>query len=174
MLFHSYEEMARKGISNVIASLFFLSIVVAFGSIVLFNGITGINAFNLSLVPYQGDTTNANLESILIEHVRFDPNSNNVNIYVRNTGKIAFTINSIKMTKIDTQELIINDGSISQQVQPGTIVSVVENNFNLQTIHSGSTSNTWSDSYYSSSAYNISLVTTRGNNVAINTHPFNT
>ena len=87
-----------------------LAIVTVVGSVLFIQGVEGINSFNafLSVFSEEGESETVH-ESIIIEHVRFDPvGSKDVELWLRNTGLTTIGIDRITMVRIDTQELIIN------------------------------------------------------------------
>lgn len=162
--------MQRKGVSQIIGTLFMLVIVVAIGIVVLFQGINGIQAFNNSLNTFTGSQQNAPLEALILEHIRFDPTTNNVILYVRNTGATDFTIDAIKMVKVDTQELIINDVTVSTKVFPGNNVTITESGAAVSLTQG---SQHWNDNYYKNSPYSVSITTVRGTFYQAQARPFN-
>jgi len=95
-----------------------LSIVatIGFGSLVLLQGMQGITSFQ-NAVDFVKVEDNASVqENLVIEHVRFDPSSTDVGIWVRNVGTNEVTVSKITMVKIDTQDLIISDDTISSTI----------------------------------------------------------
>ena len=104
----------RRGVSNIIGSLIVLAIVASVGSVILFQGLNQINAFNYDLTLHEKERVNELREDIIFEHVRFDPSytipadGNNLHIFLANIGTVDTTISSITVVKIDTQELIFN------------------------------------------------------------------
>jgi len=81
-------SMQRRGISQIIGSLLMLAIVVPLGSIILFNGTTQINAFNNELSNSLEFRNNGIQEDLVFEHIRFDKNSKEVMISLRNAGTV--------------------------------------------------------------------------------------
>jgi hypothetical protein len=161
--------MKRKGISNMISTLFMLAIVVSIGSIILFQGMSGITNFNLGLVPFLGDRPNSNLESIVFEQVHFDPTSSTLTINMRNTGSTDITVSAISMVRTSTQSLIINDKSLSVKMPLGTIATITET---INVILGGN--GQWSDPVNSKSSYTLTMTTITGNSYKTVVMPFNT
>ena len=62
----------RRGVSNIIGSLIVLAIVASVGSVILFQGLNQINAFNYDLTLHDKEHVNELREDIIFEHVRFD------------------------------------------------------------------------------------------------------
>lgn len=166
----------RRGISEIIGSLFMLAIVATFGSIILIQGLQGVNNFNFILGSFSEGLAKSVQENLVVEHVRFDPtNTNkNVSIWIRNTGISDITIDRITMVKIDTQHLIINKDV--QPTAPFRIIGLEVKRINVTdsdvTLPSGGT--TWSDSVVQNSRYRISITTSTGNSFEAVVKPFNT
>jgi len=106
----------RRAVSQVIGSLFALAVVAAVGSLLLLQGQQGIMDFTNSLDVFEKTEKKAAQEIFIIEHVRLDPKSDQVEIWLRNTGTIEFTIQQIRMIKIDTQELLIDNSTITTTI----------------------------------------------------------
>ena len=103
----------RRGVSNIIGSLIVLAIVASVGSVILFQGLNQINAFNYDLALHDKERVNEIREDILFEHVRFDPTEDNIDgdnlhLFLANIGTVDSQIISVTVVKIDTQELIFN------------------------------------------------------------------
>jgi hypothetical protein len=101
----------RRAVSQIIGSLVVLAIVASIGSVILFQGLTQINLFSHDLTLHDREHNEALREDILFEHIRFDPDSENIELnielYLANIGSIDSTIDSVTMVKIDTQDLIL-------------------------------------------------------------------
>lgn len=111
-----YYIKSRRGVSQVIGSLFALGIVAAFGSILLLQGVQGVENFTSFVKIFDETENKASQEVFIVEHVRFDPNSKQIEIWIRNTGPIEITIDKISIVNIDTQELIVSNGTIAQDI----------------------------------------------------------
>jgi hypothetical protein len=101
----------RRAVSNIIGSLVILAIVASVGSVILFQGLNQINAFNHDLELHEKERVNELREDIIFEHVRFDPTTqlpegDDLHIFLANIGSVDSNIVSITVVKIDTQELI--------------------------------------------------------------------
>ncbi|KAF6244994.1 hypothetical protein [Nitrosopumilus sp. b2] len=160
--------MERRGISQIIASMLMLAMVVGIGGTIMFSGISDIAQFNNMLGLFDSDRSDAFLEDLIIEHVWFFPSSNNATITIRNTGNAEITIDSIAIVHTETQELVLNNNSISQKIMIGD-VSDIEQLFSL-TQGTGR----FDDNSYKSGEYRISVTTTRGNSFEMVAKPFNT
>ncbi len=97
----------RRGVSQIIGSLIVLAIVASVGSVILFQGLNQINAFNYDLTFHDREHSEALREDILFEHVKFDPNTDALSLYLANIGSIDSTIATLTVVKIDTQELLL-------------------------------------------------------------------
>jgi len=102
--FSNFTLKKRRGVSQVIGSLIVLAVVASVGSVILFQGLNQINAFNYSLTFHDREHSEALREEILFEHVRFDPNTNDLVLYLANIGSIDSTIATVTVVKIDTQD----------------------------------------------------------------------
>ena len=83
-----------------------LAIVVPIGVVILSTGLYEVADFNRFLTVTRDQGIDAVREDIIFEHVRFDPNTNDLVLYLANIGSIDTTIASVTVVKIDTQELI--------------------------------------------------------------------
>ena len=154
---------AKRGLSSVVGTLIMVAIVASIGSVILFQGMNSINAFNYDLSFLTG-SKDALSENIIIEHVRFNPTTNDVNLYVRNIGTQEVEIDKITMVKIDTQELILNNKT-SEKI----FISDMKNMTQLPTITGG----VWNVNQYNHTDYKISITTKAGNSFETIARPFN-
>ena len=103
----------RRGVSQIIGSLIVLAIVASVGSVILFQGLNQISAFNYDLSIHDKEHISEIREAIIFEHVRFDPTpgplpaGTELYLYLANVGTVDSTITAVTVVKIDTQELII-------------------------------------------------------------------
>ncbi len=58
----------------------------------------------------------ASQEVFIIEHVRFNPSGEDIEIWVRNTGKIDIIIDKISIVKVNTQQLVVSKEGIDQDL----------------------------------------------------------
>ena len=105
----------RRAISQVIGSLMMLAIVASVGSVLLFQGIGGVQTFTSHVATIVGFHTSSASEDILIEHVRMNPDSEAIEVYLTNIGTSDVIIRNIKIIKIDTQHLIL-DKDMSEKI----------------------------------------------------------
>lgn len=145
-----------------------LAIVVGAGSTIMFLGFTNINEFSNMLGLFENDRNEVFLEDFVVEHIRFFPSGNNATITIRNTGAAEITVDSIAVVKIDTQELVLNNNTISQKIMIGDVADI-EQTFTLT-----QGTKQFDDASYKSSEYRISVSTTRANSFEMIAKPFNT
>ena len=114
MMAQKFNFKNRRGVSNIIGSLIVLAIVASVGSVILFQGLNQINAFNYDLTLHEKERVNELREDIIFEHVRFDPDpdplngGDNLHLFLANVGSVDTQITSVTVVKLDTQELIFN------------------------------------------------------------------
>jgi len=106
----------RRAVSQVIGALFALAIVATFGSILLIQGVQGVENFTAFLNIFEETEAKSAQEVFIVEHVRFNPDNEEIEIWVRNTGKIDIIIDRVSIVKINTQELIVSEEGINQNV----------------------------------------------------------
>jgi len=157
----------RRGINQIMGSLFMLALVVPIGTVVLTKGLNEAGEISNRLasgITYQNE---GGREDVVFENVRFEPAGNEVVVSLRNVGTVDLTINKITMVKGDTQDLLINDKTLAINAQPkvGMDITVPAN---LQF------SQRWDDPNYVNSEYKISILTSKGNYYETVARPFNT
>jgi len=158
--FFNFTLKKRRGVSQIIGSLIVLAVVASVGSVILFQGLNQINAFNYSLTFNDRAHNEALREAILFEHVKFDPNYNGLILYLANIGSIDSSIATLTVVKIDTQELLLAwsdvdaiDGAIP--IEDHTVVIT-----NVTAIQG---TGIWNQTSYNSTDYKISITTSKGN-----------
>ena len=167
----------RRGVSQVISALFMLAIVSSAGSVILVNGIQSVNTFNIALTFFGIEEQESIQERAVIEHVRFDPDSTSVEVWVRNTGTVSLTIDKVTMVKIDTQDLIINDLVITNQIHEKEVIKLTPTVLTLS-VDSGEDQE-WGSNHSNGSAledskYRITVTTVNGRSFDSVVEPFNT
>ena len=95
--------------------------------------------------------------SIIFEHVRFVPTTDEVIISLRNTGSIDTSINKITIVKMDTQELLLSVDDLAPYLSIKDVGDITLN-ANLPVADWNAMNATSPDS-----EYKISLTTSRGN-----------
>jgi hypothetical protein len=174
--------MQRRGVSQIIGTLMMAVIVVSVGTVLLFQGMGGINSFNNTLSTFLINNKDSSLENLTIEHVRFDPLSQKVSIWVRNTGTVDLSINTITVVRIDNQELIVNWNNVNTQVSTKNYkqidIGILGANIISMTCSTPTipppASAFWNTGTCSSYSYDITLTTKRGNSFEMVAQPYNT
>jgi len=163
----------RRAISQVIGALMMVAIVASVGSVLMFQGINAVQTFSSHVATIVGFHTNAASEDIIIEHVRMDPDSEQVDIYITNIGTSDVIIRNIKMVKIDTQHLIL-DVDMSEQIFIQERKPIILQ-ANLSPLSTAPTVEMWRDVAYSDNKeYLISISTTLGSSFQKAISPYNT
>jgi len=148
-----------------------LAVVASVGSVILFQGLNQINAFNYSLTFHDREHNEALREDILFEHVKFDPNTDALSLYLANIGSIDSNIASVTVVKIDTQELLLAwsdvdaiDGAIPIEDHTVVITNVTAIN------------GIWNQTSYNMTEYKykISITTSKGNFYSTVASPYDT
>ena len=164
----------RRAVSQIMGSIVILGIVTSVGSVILFNGMDSISAFTYDLSFHEKSKNQIHREDIIFEHVRFEPNTDNLTINLANIGTVESTISTITILKIDKQEIIAKWVNVNQSIQiqdnQQIILDVLDDSDILLTPSTA----IWNDVNYLNSEYKISLTTTRGNFFTTIASPFNT
>jgi len=172
--FSKYSLKNRRAVSQIMGSIVILGIVTSVGSVILFNGMDSISAFTYDLSFHEKSKNQIHREDIIFEHVRFEPNTDNLTINLANIGTVESTISTITILKIDNQEIIAKWVNVNQSIQiqdnQQIILDVLDDSDILLTPSTA----IWNDVNYLNSEYKISLTTTRGNFFTTIASPFNT
>lgn len=170
---------AKRGISTIVGTLIMVAVVAAIGSVIMFQGLNGINDFNYYLSFLTG-SKNSSQENLIIEHVRFNPTTADLDIWVRNTGTVEVEIAKIAVVNMNSQEIVLNE--ISNDIVP------ISENIEINEIADLplSVGGGWEDdptcvAYdtvtpcpYEFAQYRISITTLSGNTFETLAMPFNT
>ena len=151
----------RRGVSQIIGSLMILALVAAVGSVILFQGLNQINAFNHELTIHDAERNLALRENVLFEHVWFDMTSKNVTLYLANIGSTDTTIATVTIVKIDTQELILREEIFDDNFI--ALEDHIQLNVTTADLTNAMAFEEWGDGYYNSTNYKISVTTAKGN-----------
>ena len=171
---NNFHFKKRRGLSQVIGNLVVLGIVSSIGSIILFNGLDEINAFNYDLSFHDSTRNDGLREDIVFEHIYFEPGTNNITISLLNVGSIDSTLDTISIVKSDTQEIIVERVDVSS-LYSGEPILILNGESDIELSAELNTGGgIWDDPYYVNSEYKISLTTSRGNFFATVAVPFNT
>lgn len=164
---------AKRGISTIVGTLLMVAVVASIGSVLMFQGLNGINDFNYYLSFLTGKKSYVN-ESAVIEHVRFNPTTEDMDIWVRNTGTEQLEISKVSIVKMDTQvQIIANNNQVTIPINelvninqsPTTPSPIVWNSLT----YCGATPPT-----PCTTSYRISITTASGNSFETTATPFNT
>jgi hypothetical protein len=156
----------RRGVSQIIGSLVVLAIVASIGSVILFQGLNQINAFNHDLSFHDQEYNQALREDILFQHVKFHPNSTEFDLYLANIGSIDTTVATVTMVKIDTQEAIFAWEDVNEPI-------LIEDHTLIQ-LNATLSGNMWNQTYYNSTDYKVSITTSKGNFFSTVATPYDT
>jgi len=148
----------RRGVSNIIGSLIVLAIVASVGSVILFQGLNQIAAFNQELTLHDTERNLALREDVLFEHVRFDPDTNELVLYLANIGTTETTIATVTVVNIDSQELILRNTTVNRTIQIEDHIVI-----NLFPALMAFPNDIWNSTEYNSTDYRIVVVTSKGN-----------
>ncbi|MEM2159954.1 MAG: hypothetical protein QXN55_03255 [Candidatus Nitrosotenuis sp.] len=159
-------KSSKRAVSQIVGTLFMLAIVVPIGTVIVTKGLNQVGEINNRLASGITYENERGQEDIVFEHIRFDPASKQVSISIRNVGTIDSTITKVTIVKTETQELIVNDQSVSMNAQPKVGATI------LETANISST--TWDNPQYRDSEYKVAIVTEKGNFFEISARPFNT
>ena len=164
----------RRAVSQVMGSVVIMGIVSSIGSVILFNGMDSISAFTYDLSFHEASKNQIHREDIVFEHIRFEPNTDNLEIDLANVGTVESTIASITILNIDNQEIVANWVNVDETIQLQDNRQIVLDLLDDSEIILIQGSGTWNDAAYVNSEYKISLTTTRGNFFTTVASPFNT
>ncbi len=169
-----YSLKNRRAVSQIMGSIVILGIVSSVGSVILFNGMNSISAFTYDLSFHEKSKNQIHREDVIFEHVRFEPNSDNISIDLANIGTVESTITNITILKIDTQEIIANWVDVNNSIQVKNNQKITLDDIDDSEIVLTTGTQTWNDPYYLNSEYKISLTTSKGNFITTVASPFNT
>jgi hypothetical protein len=167
MTFRKSRIIHRRGISQIIGSLFMLAIVVPIGVVVLSQGLLQATDFNSFLTVTREQGIEAVQEDLVFEHIRFDPTSDQLTIHLRNISGVELDIERVSVVKMDSQDLLVMEVNQASFLPLKDTVQI-DVNANLQF------TGQWNDANYEFSEYKISVTTVRGNFFDTIARPFNT
>ena len=162
----------RRAVSQVIGALFALAIVATFGSVLLIQGVQGVENFTAFLNIFEETEAKSAQEVFIVEHVKFNATDTGtddheeIDIWIRNTGKIDIIIDRISIVKIDSQELIVNTEGINQDVFQKEVRQIKFTSTNV-TMPTSCSCQDWEDVFRleGSSEYRITVTTIRDKSV---------
>lgn len=159
----------RRAVSQVMGSVVILGVVTSIGSVVLFNGMNQINAFSYDLSFHDKPKNEAFREKLMFEHVRFDPDTNEIILYLANIGTTDSTVETITVVQLDTQKILIDweeDFNFIIHVKESSDPIILNTNIDSD----------WKTYLISNpnSQYKISITTSKGNFFSTVASPYNT
>lgn len=157
----------KRGISQIIGTMFMLALVVPVGTVIVTRGLNEVGEIGNRLssgITYQNE---GGREDIVFEHIRFNPTGDEITVSLRNVGSVETIISKMTIVKTDTQELLINEKNLGLNTQP-RVGTDINSAGSLQ--YSGR----WDDPAYVNSEYKISILTEKGNFFSTVARPFNT
>lgn len=169
----------HRGVSNIIGSLIVLAVVASVGSVILFQGLNQINAFSHDLTLFGTERVNEIREDMIFEHVRFNPDDNVLELYIANIGSVDFTVATVTVVKVDTQELIIDREYVNETIliEENEMITLTTANLPLAT----PLPDVWDSPEYGpllpiskDPVYKINVSTSKGNVFSTFASPFNT
>lgn len=163
------KKSKKRGLSSIIGTLLMVAVVASIGSVILFQALNGINDFNYYLSFLTG-SKNSLHENAVIEHVRFNPTTEDLVVWVRNTGTVQFEISKITVVNLDTQELVLPATNPHITVSIGQVEDISEP-VDLDVLTPGF--EIWDTAPYNGHQYKISLTTALGNSFETVASPFN-
>ena len=163
----------RRAVSQIMGSIVILGVVTSVGSVILFNGMNEISAFTYDLSFHETSKNQIHREDLLFEHVRFEPNTDNIEINLVNIGTIESTVSTITILDIDTQEIIANWVEVNQSIPIKNYQKITLDDIDDSEILLTPITATWDDGHYNTDTYKISLTTTRGNFFTTVAIPYN-
>lgn len=137
-----------------------LAIVIPIGTVILFNGTSQINSFNNELSNSLEFTNDGIQEDIVFEHIRFDKNSKQVMISLRNTGTVETTIDRISIVNMTNQKLVFKITNISTF---SPIIIPLKNSTDVTVDAVDIEGANWGIGNPTGKEYRISVITSRGN-----------
>jgi len=171
---------SKRGISSVVGTLIMVAVVASIGSVIMFQGLNGINDFNYYLSFLTGSRSSSQ-ENLIIEHVRFNPTTPDLDIWIRNTGTIEVTITKITVVNMNSQEILLSE--IPNVIIPISEVEQIPTLANLPLSLGGWEDDSTCVAYstitipacpYEFAQYRISITTLSGNSFETLATPFNT
>lgn len=156
----------RRGISQIVGSLFMLAIVVPIGVVIVSQGLFEVADFNRFLTVTRDQGIDATREDIIFEHVRFEPGSREITISLRNISTVESVIERITVVNMTNQELLIYNNTLASSP---TATLQLEDSTDIVVYADPSVS--WTKDGLN---YKISVTTVRGNFFETTARPYNT
>ena len=162
---NSKKVLRRRGISQIIGSLFMLAIVVPIGVVILSTGLYEVADFNRFLTVTRDQGMNAVREDIIFEHVRFEPGTNQITVSLRNISTVELIVHRITIVNKTNQDLLIYNDTLPLSQ------SIIHLKDDTDIVVYADPSVSWTQDGFD---YKISITTMRGNFFETIARPYNT
>jgi len=162
---NSKKVSRKRGVSQIIGSLFMLAIVVPIGVVIVTQGLYEVADFHRYLSSTRDHGLDATREDIIFEHVRFEPSTNKIIVSLRNISTVESIIDRITIVNVTNQKLIIYNDTLPLEQ------SIIHLKDDTDIILFAENSVSWTEN---GKDYKISITTGRGNFFDTITRPFNT
>ena len=163
----------RRGLSQIIASLLMLAIVVPIGSVILVNGMGTIAGFTNSLSTTIDVKNEGIQEDLVFEHVRFDPSDDAVEITIKNIGSVETIIDRVTLVNMTSQNVLFSISSLGT-FDTNPILIKDSRSFVLDPVNLEDGCIIWNCGSTTNWEYKISIITSRGNFFDTVVRPYNT
>jgi hypothetical protein len=165
--------LKRRGLSQIIASLLMLAIVVPIGSVILVNGMGTIAGFNNSLSNTIDVKNEGIQEDLVFEHVRFDPSDDAVEITIKNIGSVETIIDRVTLVNMTSQNVLFSISGVGT-FDTDPILIKDSRSFVLDPVNLEDGCIIWNCGSTTNWEYKISIITSRGNFFDTVVRPYNT
>ena len=162
---NSKKVLRRRGISQIIGSLFMLAIVVPIGVVILSTGLYEVADFNRFLTVTRDQGIDAVREDIIFEHVRFEPSTNQITVSLRNISTVELIVDRITIVNMTNQDLLIYNDTLPLSQ------SIIHLKDDTDIVVYADPSVSWTQDGFD---YKISITTMRGNFFETIARPYNT
>ena len=102
----------KRGVSQIIGSLFMLAIVVPIGVVIVSQGLFEVADFHRYLTVTRDQGLDATREDIIFEHVRFEPSTNKITVSLRNISTVESIIERITIVNMTNQDLLLYNNTL--------------------------------------------------------------
>jgi len=162
---NSKKVSRKRGVSQIIGSLFMLAIVVPIGVVIVSQGLYEVADFNRFLTVTRDQGLEATREDIIFEHVRFEPSTNQITVSLRNISTVESIIHRITIVNMTNQDLLIYNDTLPLSQ------SIIHLKDDTDIVIYADPSVSWTQD---GNDYKISITTGRGNFFDTVARPYNT
>ena len=162
---NSKKVSRKRGISQIIGSLFMLAIVVPIGVVILSTGLYEVADFNRFLTVTRDQGIDAVREDIIFEHVRFEPGTYKITVSLRNISTVELIVDRITIVNMTNQDLLIYNDTLPLSQ------SIIHLKDDTDIVVYADPSVSWTQDGFD---YKISITTMRGNFFETIARPYNT